>query len=104
MPEADHKEFRRHWRIRTAGNLDHDPAALNPLEFLDEKLSVYIEDRRRGPRGDALSDLAAARHPNRSTTAVVEIVRSATYLLGAGQETTAKLRIISLPFRLDQVS
>jgi cytochrome P450 len=92
VPEADHKEFRAALAdSHTAGNLDHDPAAINPLEFLDEKFSFYIEDRRREPRGDVLSDLAAAKYPDGSTPEVVDVVRTATFLFGAGQETTAKL-------------
>lgn len=46
----------------TVGNLDHDPAAINPLQFLDENFSFYIEDGRREPRGDVLSDLAAVQY------------------------------------------
>jgi cytochrome P450 len=92
VPEADHKEFRAALAdSHTAGNLEHDPAAINPLEFLDEKFSSYIEDRRREPRGDVLTDLAGARYPDGSVPAVVEVVRAATFLFGAGQETTAKL-------------
>jgi cytochrome P450 len=92
VPEVDHKEFRAALAdSHTAGNLEHDPAAINPLEFLDEKFSFYIEDRRREPRGDVLTDLAGARYPDGSVPAVVEVVRAATFLFGAGQETTAKL-------------
>jgi cytochrome P450 len=92
VPEEDHKEFRAVLaHSHTVGNLDHDPAAINPLEFLDEKFSGYIEDRRREPRGDVLSDLASAKFPDGSTPDVVEVVRAATFLFGAGQETTAKL-------------
>ena len=92
VPEVDHKEFRAALAdSHTAGNLEHDPAAINPLEFLDEKFSSYIEDRRREPRGDVLTDLAGARYPDGSVPAVVEVVRAATFLFGAGQETTAKL-------------
>ena len=92
VPEADHEEFRAVFaKSHTVGNLEHDPAAINPLDFLDEKFSFYIEDRRREPRGDVLSDLAAAKYPDGSTPEVVDVVRTATFLFGAGQETTAKL-------------
>lgn len=103
VPEADHKEFRAALaNSHTAGNLDHDPAAINPLEFLDEKFSFYIEDRRREPRGDVLSDLAAARYPDGSTPEVVDVVRAATFLFGAGQETTAKLLGAALQILCDK--
>ncbi|ORW32510.1 cytochrome [Mycobacterium paraense] len=92
VPEGDHAEFRAVFdNSHTVGNLEHDPAAINPLDFLDEKFSFYIEDRRRRPRGDVLSDLAAAKYPDGSTPEVVDVVRTATFLFGAGQETTAKL-------------
>lgn len=103
VPEDDHKEFRSALAdSHTPGNLDHDPAAINPLEFLDEKFTSYIEDRRREPRGDVLSDLAAARYPDGSTPEVVDVVRAATFLFGAGQETTAKLLGAALQILCDR--
>lgn len=92
VPEEDYAEFRAVFgHSHTVGNLEHDPAAINPLDFLDEKFNFYISDRRREPRGDVLSDLAAAKYPDGSTPEVVDVVRTATFLFGAGQETTAKL-------------
>jgi cytochrome P450 len=103
VPEADHKEFRAALvNSHTVGNLDHDPAAINPLEFLDAKFSSYIADRRREPRGDVLSDLAAAQYPDGSTPEVVDVVRTATFLFGAGQETTAKLLGAALQILCDR--
>ena len=103
VPEADHKEFRAALvNSHTAGNLDHDPAAINPLEFLDEKFTSYIQDRRREPQGDVLSDLAAAQYPDGSTPNVVDVVRTATFLFGAGQETTAKLLGAALQILCDR--
>lgn len=97
VPEADHREFRRVLAdSHTVGNLDHNPAAINPLEFLDDKFSFYIEDRRGEPRDDVLSDLAGAQYPDGSVPEVVDVVRTATFLFGAGQETTAKLLGASL--------
>jgi cytochrome P450 len=64
---------------------------INPLEWLDDKFCHYIEDRRREPRGDVLTFLAEAKYPDGSTPPVIEVVRSATFLFAAGQETTAKL-------------
>jgi cytochrome P450 len=64
---------------------------VNPLQWLDNKFSAYIEDRRRAPREDVLTALATAKYPDGSTPEVIEVVRSATFLFAAGQETTAKL-------------
>jgi cytochrome P450 len=103
VPEADHEEFRAVFgHSHTVGNLEHDPAAINPLDFLDEKFRFYIEDRRREPRGDVLSDLAEAKYPDGSTPEVVDVVRTATFLFGAGQETTAKLLGAALQILCDR--
>ena len=95
VPEEDHKEFRvvlgADRRESRVGALDHGSIGVNPLEWLDEKFCSYIEDRRREPRNDVLTSLASAKYPDGSTPGVIDVVRSATFLFAAGQETTAKL-------------
>ncbi len=95
VPEDDHKEFRINLgaggRETKVGALDHEAVGINPLEWLDEKFCAYIEDRRNEPRNDVLTSLAAALYPDGSVPPVIEVVRSATFLFAAGQETTAKL-------------
>ncbi len=73
------------------GSLDHEPVGINPLEYLDERFSGYLADRRRDPRGDILSGLATATYPDGSTPELIEVVRPATFLFAAGQETVTKL-------------
>ncbi len=70
----------------------------NPLEFLDSKFSAYIEDRRKNPGKDVLSILAGSTYADGDTPEVVDLVRLATFLFGAGQDTTA--RLITAAFRL----
>ena len=53
--------------------------------------TAYIEDRRRRPRRDGLSELAQARFPDGSTPMVADVVNVATFLFGAGQDTSARL-------------
>ncbi|AGZ50528.1 cytochrome P450 [Mycobacterium kansasii] len=95
VPEDDHKEFRVMLGAERPGSrvggLDHESVGTNPLQWLDEKFSSYIEDRRREPRDDVLTALATAKYPDGSTPEVIDVVRSATFLFAAGQETTAKL-------------
>jgi cytochrome P450 len=95
VPEEDHKQFRTVLGADRpgprVGSLDHESVGLNPLEWLDDKFCSYIEDRRREPRDDVLTALATANYPDGSTPEVIEVVRSATFLFAAGQETTAKL-------------
>jgi cytochrome P450 len=95
VPEEDHKDFRVVLGAgrpgARVGALDHESVGINPLQWLDERFSSYINDRRREPRKDVLTALATAKYPDGSTPEVIDVVRSATFLFAAGQETTAKL-------------
>ncbi|MEV4235503.1 cytochrome P450 [Nocardia sp. NPDC050408] len=95
VPEQDHQEFRVVLGAERpgsqVGSLDKVAVGINPLEWLDEKFSAYISDRRREPRDDVLTSLALAKYPDGSTPEVLDVVRSATFVFAAGQETTAKL-------------
>ncbi|MGV0677293.1 MULTISPECIES: cytochrome P450 [Mycolicibacterium] len=101
VPEEDHEEFRTVLGAprpgANVGSLDHtDLVSENPLEWLDEKFIKYLEDRRKEPRDDVLTALATANYPDGSVPPVIEVVRSATFLFAAGQETTTKLLSASL--------
>lgn len=84
------------------GGLDHESVGINPLQWLDEKFSSYIADRRRQPREDVLTALATAKYPDGSTPEILDVVRSATFLFAAGQETTAKLLSAALQVLVDR--
>jgi cytochrome P450 len=64
---------------------------LNPLQYLDDKFSGYIAERRQNPRNDVLGGMAAATYPDGSTPDLLEVVRPSTFLFAAGQETVTKL-------------
>jgi cytochrome P450 len=72
--------------------------ASNALHWLDDWFTRYIEDRRREPRNDVLTDLALATYPDGSTPDVTNVVRTATFLFAAGQETTARLLAVGLKY------
>jgi cytochrome P450 len=95
VPEEDHQEFRAALGAdrpgAQVGSLEKEVVGTNPLEFLDEKFCDYIEDRRRQPRDDVLTALAAAEYTDGSTPEVIDVVHTATFLFAAGQETTTKL-------------
>jgi cytochrome P450 len=96
VPEADHRRFREGFGLSpTPGGIGDGPedegAALNALAWLDSWFAEYIEDRRRHPRHDVLTDLAQATYPDGSMPDVTSVVRTATFLFAAGQETTARL-------------
>ncbi len=69
-----------------------------PLRWLYETFSKYIEDRRRNPKGDILTGLAAATFPDRSVPEPLDVARIAANLFAAGQETT--VRLLSYAFQV----
>lgn len=95
VPKDDHKDFRSVLGAdrpgARVGALDHESVGVNPLQWLDDKFSSYIEARRGISHDDVLTALATAKYPDGSTPEVIDVVRSATFLFAAGQETTAKL-------------
>ena len=75
-----------------AGQLGEEaPTTHNPLQWLNEKFHAYIEDRRRQPRGDVLTELAQAKYDDGSTPDVEDVMNLSTFLFAAGTETTTKL-------------
>jgi len=98
VPEEDHREFCENFRpvpaqISGAQDLEH-----NPLEFLSRYFTRYIEERRRTPRNDGLSELARAKFPDGTTPSLRDIVNVAEFLFTAGQDTSARLITTALKF------
>jgi cytochrome P450 family 150 subfamily A5 len=95
VPEQDRQEFaeRLQGRPGSGNTIGGTGQAMthNPLEFLYEKFATYVEDRRREPRDDVLTGLAAATFPDGSVPEVTDVVRVAANLFSAGQETTVRL-------------
>ncbi|MCW2517104.1 MAG: cytochrome [Mycobacterium sp.] len=92
VPLEDHIEFRRVLGNEVVGEIGGaDTVAHNPLMWLDDKFREYIGDRRREPRADVLTELAAATYPDGGMPDVEEVVKLATFLFAAGMETTTKL-------------
>ncbi|MEE3754004.1 cytochrome P450 [Mycobacterium intracellulare] len=96
VPDEDRPEIRRNLGAGNApgarvGALDHEPVGSNPLQYLDDLFSAYITDRRQQPREDVLTGLATATYPDGSIPPLLEVVRPATFLFAAGQETVTKL-------------
>jgi cytochrome P450 len=100
VPHEDHDEFRAVLGAprpgSQVGSLEGELVSSNPLEWLDEKFISYLEARRKAPQDDVLTALATAKYPDGSTPPVIEVVRSATFLFAAGQETTTKLLSASI--------
>ncbi|MGA5541849.1 cytochrome P450 [Mycobacterium sp. NPDC051198] len=96
VPEEDRPEFLAALGAeRPEGNrvgaLDGEPVGRDPLQYLDDKFAGYLAERRREPRGDVLSGMATATYPDGSTPELLEVVKPATFLFAAGQETVTKL-------------
>ncbi|KPM54035.1 cytochrome [Frankia sp. CcI49] len=95
VPEADHERFRKGFGLSTSpgqiGAGGESDGELNALGWLDNWFSKYIEDRRQNPRNDVLTQMATATYPDGSIPEVIAVVRAATFLFAAGQETTARL-------------
>jgi len=95
VPEEDHAAFTevllRRPQGGALGSLAGDSLAKSPLEYLYERFTTYVEDRRREPRDDVLTGLATATFPDGSTPEVIDVVRVAANLFAAGQETTVRL-------------
>src|SRR5215207_814654 len=94
VPEEDRPELLERLARGThgsgLGNADKTQAK-TPLEYLYEVFATYVEDRRREPRDDVLTGLATATFPDGTMPEVGDVVRVATNVFSAGQETTVRL-------------
>jgi len=104
VPPEDRVEFRKHLiRVEqesggavvggTDGEVTH-----GPLEFLYDKFSTYIENRRANPREDVLTGLAKATFPDGSVPDPMDVARIAANVFAAGQETTVRLLSYAFQF------
>ncbi len=96
VPDADRDEFLAEMRSGAhhgggIGSVKGESLAKSPLEYLYDKFIAYIEDRRATPRGDVLSEMAAATFPDGTVPDPGDVARVAANLYSAGQETTVRL-------------
>ncbi|MFF5449372.1 cytochrome P450 [Streptomyces sp. NPDC012888] len=99
VPREDESRFHV-WADTLAASLDPDPDAdpgerLKVTQDARMELGMYlaglIEERRRNPVGDMLSDLAAGGHGQDETMTTMELLSTSALLLVAGHETTVNL-------------
>ncbi|MCG7609015.1 MULTISPECIES: cytochrome P450 [Mycobacterium] len=99
VPAEDRDHFRKIFTGQHVATLGGDsPLPENPLEYMYETFGSYIEERRRQPREDVLTALATSTYPDGTLPDTESIVRLATFLFGAGQDTSARLMASSLRF------
>ncbi len=90
IPESDHAELRAEFVAAGQPGKLGEPLAQDPLSFLDDWFTAYIEDRRRHPRDDVLTEMSLTTFPDGSMPEVVEVVKAATFLFAGGQGTSAR--------------
>jgi cytochrome P450 len=102
VPESDHETFRRGFGLSASPGMigagDQHGGDLNALSWLDDTFIRYVEERRREPRDDYLTHMALATYPDGTLPDVTSVVRTATFLFAAGQETTARLLAAALKY------
>jgi cytochrome P450 len=98
VPEADHELFRQRVVGLPGGDDDPNEAMRYSMNFLEEYFVGYIEERRRAPRADIMSEMAQAKYPDGSTPEVDVVGRTAAFLFAAGGDTTARLLLSALCF------
>lgn len=105
VPEEDRPELLERLARGThgsgLGNADKT-LAKTPLEYLYDVFATYVEERRAEPRGDVLTGLATATFPDGTLPEVGDVVRVATNVFSAGQETTVRLLSTALKVLGDQ--
>ncbi|MGE2733929.1 cytochrome P450 [Mycolicibacterium vaccae] len=102
VPAEDHDEFKAAFALETVGELGKEaPTTHNPLQWLNDKFHAYIEDRRRAPREDVLTELAQAKYEDGSTPDIEDVMNLSTFLFAAGTETTTKLVSSAVRFIAD---
>jgi cytochrome P450 len=101
VPESEHETFRKELQSdhRPSRTLDKDgTVAHKPLEFLYDRFTNYIAERRRRPQNDVMTALATATFPDGSLPDVRDVMLIASNLFAAGQET--KARLLGVMFQL----
>ncbi|KHO21458.1 cytochrome P450 [Mycolicibacterium setense] len=99
VPQQDREHFRKIFtgqHVAAVGG--NSPLPENPLEYMYDTFSGYIEERREQPRDDVLTALATSTYPDGSLPEVQALVRLATFLFGAGQDTSSRLLASALRF------
>ncbi len=93
VPREDHERFRA-WLgdgSRNAGNPEGEHQGDQVFANLEPYFTRYIEERRVAGGDDVMGQLARARFPDGELPGVDDVVRLASLLFAAGQETTARL-------------
>ncbi|KUH99428.1 cytochrome [Mycolicibacterium acapulense] len=91
VPETDRDRFRC---AATASRLEGERSGFVGVK--DEWFVEYIEERRREPREDVLTQLALAKFPDGTTPDAIDVARVATFMFAAGHGTTIDLLSLAM--------
>ncbi|HEX3707904.1 MAG TPA: cytochrome P450 [Mycobacteriales bacterium] len=99
VPDNEQQELHEEFKNRkgSVGSTSREMSH-KPLEYLYERLTAYVEDRRANPRADVMTGMAQATFEDGTLPEVIDVVRVAANLFAAGQETT--VRLIGTSFQL----
>jgi cytochrome P450 len=106
VPREDHDTFRE-WlggQKGTVGDPEGRHFGDRVFANLHPYFARYIEERRTAPRDDVLSKLASVRFPDGELPELMDVVRLATIIFAAGQETTARLLAAAMRVIAEQPS
>ncbi len=101
IPEEDRETFRREIDKGgpSVGSMEGSPEdQFASFMFMIPYFMRYIEERRANPQEDVLTEFANAKYPDGSLPDPFDLVANATFLFGAGQDTSAKLLGNSMRF------
>src|SRR5215813_765101 len=104
VPREDHETFRG-WlggQKGTVGDPEGRHFGDRVFANLHPYFACYIEERRSSPRDDVLSRLAGVRFSDGELPEVMDVVRLATIIFAAGQETTARLLTAAMRILAEQ--
>jgi cytochrome P450 len=90
IPESDHAALRAEYAAAGQPAKPGEPIPHDPFWFLTDWFAGYIEDRRRHPRDDVLTQMSLTAFPDGSIPEVMDVVRAATFLFAGGQGTSAR--------------
>ena len=107
VPREDFDMVRDGFGLRSGGgtgSIDnpYNSSGTGSFGWLDDVFANYIEDRRNNPREDIMSGIATATYPDGTTPDVVAVVRTATFLFAAGQETSARMLAQAVRYLAEQ--
>jgi cytochrome P450 len=92
IPEEDRKTFKAQaFSLPQQTEDNSQPIGVEFFGFLFNYFEEYISDRRANPRADILTELATTKFPDGSLPEVGDVVWVASFLFGAGQDTTARV-------------